>query len=142
MPSCMSGDAMKQIGNQLIRSLINIAIGYAITSLSPFAVENLVTAGSSGAAKAAGAPALVKSLLGGLTAFKDGGAVLGPTLALIGENPASRGEFVVPFERVGSFVSQFQDQAGPVIVNGRIRANDIHLSNSTSDARLSRRRVI
>lgn len=137
------GESLKAIGTQLIKQLISIAIGYAITSaLSPFAPENLATAGTAGAGKAAAAPGLIASLFSGLTGFKDGGAVLGPTLALIGENPASKGEFVIPFERVGSFVSQFQDQAGPVIVNGRIRANDIHLSNRASDAQLQRRRVI
>ena len=137
------GDAIRAIGQQLIRNLINIAVGYAITAaLSPFAPENLATAGASGTAKAGAAPGLVSAFFSGLTAFADGGAVLGPTLALIGENPASRGEFVIPFERVGSFVNQFQSQTPPVVVNGRISGNDIHLTNFESDRIFSRRRVI
>lgn len=137
------GEVLKEIGLSLIKNLVSIAIGYAITSaLSPFAPENIATAGTAGAAKAAAAPALVTALFGGLAAFKDGGAVLGPTLALIGENPASRGEFVVPFERVGQFVNQFQSNGTPTIVNGRILGDDIHLSNQESDRVLSRRRII
>ena len=137
------GEAMKEIGVALLKNLINIAVGYAITAaLSPFAPDNLASGGATGAAKAAAAPSLVASLFSGLTAFKDGGAVLGPTLALIGENPASRGEFVIPFERVGSFVNQFQSQAAPQIINGRITGNDIHLTNYEADRVVSRRRVI
>lgn len=137
------GEVLKEIGLALIKNLVSIAIGYAITSaLSPFDPANLATGGTAGTAKAAAAPALVTALFGGLAAFKDGGAVLGPTLALIGENPASRGEFVVPFERVGQFVNQFQSNATPTIVNGRILGDDIHLSNQESDRVLSRRRII
>lgn len=137
------GDLIKQVGLNLLKTLLGVAIGNLIASaLSPFAPENIATAGSAGTAKAAAAPAFVQSLFQGFAAFKDGGAVLGPTLALIGENPASRGEFVVPFERIGQFVGQFQGQGGTTVVNGRIRSNDIHLSNLEADRRLSRRRVI
>lgn len=137
------GEVLKEIGLGLIKNLVSIAIGYAITSaLSPFDPANLATGGTAGAAKAAAAPALVTALFGGLAAFAEGGAVLGPTLALIGENPASRGEFVVPFERVGQFVNQFQNDSAPTIVNGRIVGDDIHLSNRESDRVLSRRRII
>jgi len=138
------GEAIKNIGLQLINQLIAIGTGYLITSmLSPFNVENQLTGGSAGLLKAATASGKVSTLLSGLTAFATGGAVLGPTLSLLGEKPGSRGEFVVPFERVGQFLSMAN--AGndrTTIVNGRIRGNDIHLTNFESDRILSRRRVI
>jgi hypothetical protein len=138
------GDALKQVALQLINQLIQIGTGYLITSmLSPFSVDNQVTGGTAGLVKAATASGTVSTLLSGLTAFAEGGAVLGPTLSLLGEKPGSRGEFVVPFEKVGQFLNMAQgsDNAS-TIVNGRIRGNDIHLTNFESDRVLSRRRVI
>ena len=137
------GDSLKEIGKTLLKNLISIAIGYAITSaLSPFAPENLATAGTAGAAKAAAAPGFIASLFGGLQFFAKGGAVLGPTLALLGENPSSRGEFVIPFERMGDFLGQVEMARGPEIVNGRILAGDIHLSNQRADRLVGRRRIV
>jgi hypothetical protein len=136
------GDAMKNVFKSLLKQLLSLAISYAITSaLSPLAPENLATAGTAGAAKAAAAPGFVAALFAALPKFAAGGAVTGPTLALIGERPGSRGEFVIPFERLG----QFMDMAGAgqsQVVNGRISGDDIFLSNENSDRLLSRRRII
>lgn len=136
------GDALKNVFKGLLKQLLSLAISYAITSaLSPLAPENLATAGTAGAAKAAAAPGFVAALFASLPKFAQGGAVTGPTVALIGERPGSRGEFVIPFERLG----QFMDMAGAgqsQTVNGRIYGNDIFLSNENSDRLLSRRRVI
>jgi hypothetical protein len=136
------GEAMKNVFKSLLKQLLSLAISYAITAaLSPLAPENLATAGTAGAAKAAAAPGFVAALFAALPKFAAGGAVTGPTLALIGERPGSRGEFVIPFERLG----QFMDMAGAgqsQVVNGRISGDDIFLSNENSDRLLSRRRII
>ena len=136
------GEVLKSVFKGLLRQLLSLAISYAITSaLSPLDPANQVTGGAAGAAKAAAAPAIVKAFFAALPKFAQGGAVTGPTVALIGERPGSRGEFVIPFERLG----QFMDMAGAgqsQLVNGRISGNDIFLSNENSDRLLSRRRVI
>ena len=65
-------------------------------------------------------------------AFAEGGAVLGPTLALVGEKPGSRGEAIIPFEKMGQFIGQVLPDdfaaGGPVEVYGKIRGRDIELS--------------
>lgn len=62
--------------------------------------------------------------------FAEGGAVFGPTLAMIGEKPGSRGEAVVPFEKIGQFVNMVGGgtSEGPVEVYGKLRGRDIELS--------------
>jgi hypothetical protein len=136
-------EVFRGIFNSLLKQLISIATGYLITAaLSPVAPENVATAGTAGIAKAAAAPATVAALLSNLTAFRDGGAVLGPTLSLIGENPASRGEFVIPFERMGDFLGQVGIEGRETQISGRIQSGDIFLSNEATDRLLSRRRVI
>jgi len=137
------GDSFKEIGKALLKNLISISIGYLITNaLSPLAPENIATAGTAGAAKAAAAPGLAASLFGGLQFFARGGAVTGPTLAMIGENPGSRGEFVIPFERMGEFLGQVATTATDDKIGGRIVSGDIFLSNEKSNRLLSRRRVL
>lgn len=136
------GEMLKGVFKQLLRQLLSLAISYAITSaLSPLDPANQVTGGTAGAVKAVGMKGFVAALFASLPKFAEGGAVTGPTLALIGERPGSRGEFVIPFEKLG----QFMDMAGgggSQTVNGRISGNDIFLSNEKSDRLLSRRRII
>jgi hypothetical protein len=81
----------------------------------------------------------VSGILGAFAAipkFAKGGAVTGPTLAMVGENPASRGEAIIPFERMGSFLSQFTGMGGggvqQVVVTGQIAGDTIRLSNQKS----------
>lgn len=137
------GESLKEVGKSLLKNLISIAVGYLITSaLSPLAPENLATAGTAGVAKAGAAPGIVAALFSGLQFFADGGAVLGPTLALLGENPASRGEFVIPFERMGDFISQIATEQRDDRISGRLQSGDIFLSNEKTDRLLSRRRVL
>jgi len=137
------GEAFKEFALGLIKQLISLTIGHLITTFLAPSPDNLATGGVSGLAKAAAAPGIVGGLFAGLTKMASGGAVLGPTLALIGENPASRGEFVVPFEKMG----QFLDMTGGggsenMTVNGRLVGNDIFLSNERANRSLARRRVI
>ena len=137
------GESLKEIGKSLLKNLISISVGYLITNaLSPLAPENIATAGTAGIAKAGAAPGLVASLFGGLQFFARGGAVTGPTLAMIGENAASRGEFVIPFERMGEFLGQVGIESGPDRIGGRLQSGDIFLSNEKTDRLLSRRRIL
>ena len=137
------GDSLKEIGKNLLKNLISISVGYLITNaLSPLAPENIATAGTAGAAKAAAAPGFAAALFSGLQFFAQGGAVTGPTLAMIGENAASRGEFVIPFERMGEFLGQIGLESGPERIGGRLQSGDIYLSNEKTDRLLSRRRIL
>ena len=137
------GEAFREFAMGLIKQLISLTIGHLITNFLAPSAENLATNGASGLAKSVAAPGIAAGLFAGLTKMASGGAVLGPTLALIGENPASRGEFVVPFEKMG----QFLDMAGGggsdnMTVNGRLVGRDIFLSNERANRGLARRRVI
>ena len=137
------GDSLKEVGKALLKNLISISVGYLITNaLSPLAPENIATAGTAGLAKAAAAPGFAASLFSGLQFFAQGGAVTGPTLAMIGENAASRGEFVIPFERMGEFLGQIGMESGPDRIGGRLQSGDIFLSNEKTDRLLSRRRIL
>jgi len=137
------GDALKNVFKNLLKQILSLAISYAIAAaLSPLAPDNLATGGATGAAKAAAAPGLVAALFGAIPKFAMGGAVTGPTLAMIGERPGSRGEFVVPFERMGQFMDMAGANNNNQVVSGRISSGDIFLSNETSDRLVSRRRVV
>lgn len=136
------GDAMKNVFKSLLKQLLGLAISYFIASaLSPLAPENLLTAGSAGASKAAGASGFVASLFSAIPKFAKGGAVTGPTLAMIGERPGSRGEFVIPFERMGQFLNM-AGGGGSQVVNGRISGNDILLTTEKAGRNMNRRRIV
>lgn len=78
----------------------------------------------------------VKSKLSqSVPAFAEGGAVLGPTLALVGEKAGSKGEAIVPFEKMTEFARRAIDQdalggGNNVVVTGRISGSDIVISNT------------
>jgi hypothetical protein len=55
---------------------------------------------------------------------------LGPTLALIGDNPSGK-EAVIPFEKMGQFLGQFGGSQ-EVVVYGRLDGRDIMISNERS----------
>ena len=85
----------------------------------------------------------VSGILGAFAAipkFATGGAVTGPTLALVGENPASRGEAIIPFERMGSFLQQFGmggsgDQH--ITISGQLAGDTIRLSGQSASNKIS-----
>ena len=137
-------ESMRALGAQLIKQLLSIAISNAITAaLSPLAPENIATAGTSGAVKAAAAPALVAGLFGAVPAFAEGGAVLGPTLALVGEKAGSAGEAIIPFEKMTEFARKAIDTdslggGNNVVVTGRISGSDIVISNARGSRARSR----
>jgi hypothetical protein len=70
------------------------------------------------------------SSMSGIPKFAKGGMVMGPTLAMLGDN-ASGKEAVIPFEKMGSFLSQYGTGGGgnmKVEVVGRISGEDIFFS--------------
>ena len=90
----------------------------------------------------AAAAAMIQSLFSAsIPAFAEGGAVLGPTLAMLGDNPSGR-ELVVPFEKLPQFIGMLgRDKTeGRLEVGGRIRGRDIFLSANQSQG-FARRNV-
>lgn len=66
-------------------------------------------------------------MFAGIPKFNQGGMTLGPQLALIGDNPSGR-EAVIPFERMGAFLQMAGAGSNNVNVTGKIRGQDIVLS--------------
>ena len=136
------GEAVKNIAVQMVRTALTTAVANAITSaFSPASPDNIATGGASAPAKAVANVSAVQALFASFTAFAQGGAVLGPTLALIGENPASRGEFVVPFERMGQFMEMAGAGQSPEF-SARVLGDDLLLSSKRSERKLSRTAII
>lgn len=146
---------LKLLGETLIQ-LGQIAIAYGITmdSIKKLIEDPLLAVVAGIAAVALGKVAVNKanntmngSAAGGanvsVPAFAEGGAVMGPTLSLIGENPTSRGEAVIPFEKMGQFADMMginnSNGTNNVIVTGRLKGRDIQLSNNRGGKQRSRR---
>lgn len=84
---------------------------------APFVIPALVASGI----------ALVEGLFASIPAMAMGGITTGPTLALLGDNPSGR-EAVIPFERMGQFMSMAGANSNTV-VTGRLQGMDLLLSN-------------
>jgi hypothetical protein len=69
------------------------------------------------------------SSMSGIPKFAKGGMVMGPTLAMIGDN-ASGKEAVIPFERMPQFLSNFGTGSSDMRVEvvGKISGEDIYFS--------------
>jgi len=69
------------------------------------------------------------SAMSGIPKFAQGGMVMGPTLAMIGDN-ASGKEAVIPFERMPQFLSNFGTGSSDMRVEvvGKISGEDIYFS--------------
>jgi hypothetical protein len=70
------------------------------------------------------------------TPFAEGGMVTGLTTAILGDNPSGK-EAVIPFEKMGSFLSQYGNGGGNMRVEvvGTIKGQDIYLSGSNYSQR-------
>jgi len=121
----------------LIQTLLNAASAALLAG-------ELIKLGPAGLITALAGIGILQGIIAGLkqgvnqgpTAFAKGGAVTGPTLALVGENPASRGEAIIPFERMGSFLSQFTGMGmgtQNIIVSGQLAGDVIRLSGQKSE---------
>jgi hypothetical protein len=70
------------------------------------------------------------SSMSGIPKFAEGGMVNGLTMAVLGDNPSGK-EAVIPFEKMGSFLSQYGtggNQNMRVEVVGRLQGEDIYFS--------------
>lgn len=122
------GEAVSQIFLNLLKGALSTAIGNAIASaFSPASPDNIATGGAAAPIKAAGLTAIVTSLFGKIPKLHSGGLTLGPTLAMIGDNPSGR-EAVIPFERMGEFLGQVAGQGQNMNITGKISGHDIILS--------------
>ncbi len=122
------GQAATQMLGQIAMRAIKAAIAQAVMNAMSPTPDNVATGGAAGVAKAAALKAAIASLMTGIPKLARGGMTLGPTLALIGDNPSGR-EAVIPFERMGQFVGQIQGQGrNNMNVAGRIRGADIVLA--------------
>lgn len=88
------------------KTLLRMEIAAAATSIGSILSEKIKAAGASSSAGggAAGAASnvggsILTAILGRVVGFADGGVVTGPTLGLIGEDPATRPEVVMPLDR-------------------------------------------
>jgi hypothetical protein len=71
------------------------------------------------------------SSLSGIPKFAEGGMVNGLTMAVLGDNPSKK-EAIIPFEKMGSFLSQYGTGGGnmKVEVVGSLRGEDIFFSGT------------
>ncbi len=134
------GEGLQQVVKESIKALLAQAQAAMIAA----AFKDAATTGIATAPLflAAGA-AILGGAVGAIPAFAEGGAVLGPTLALVGEKAGSRGEAIIPFEKMTEFA---QKAINPnalgggqnVTVSGRISGSDIVISNSRGSRSRSR----
>jgi len=108
--SAEAGEAMKQAGLSMLKSLIGIAKANVIAAMSSPA--NPINAASGGLAMPAvigGGLALVEGLLGAI-AFADGGIVSGPTMGLVGEYRGARNnpEVIAPLDKLKGMIADTQ----------------------------------
>ncbi len=122
------GESIKKIFLNILKGALSTAIANAITSaFSPASPDNIATGGASAPIKAGKLTAIVTSLFASIPKFAQGGMTLGPTLAMIGDNPSGR-EAVIPFEKMGSFLQMAGVGSSNVNVTGKIKGQDIVLS--------------
>jgi hypothetical protein len=128
---------------QAIFDTIQMYVAEAVAAMVASAIKSAAATGPGAFALApvlaATASSLTKAAFSNnVPAFAEGGAVFGPTLALLGDNPSGR-EMVVPFEKLPQFLNMFQNNAAQhVQVQGMLAGRDIHLSNARSQRYVQR----
>ena len=93
---------------------------------APFVIPALVASGI----------ALVEGLFASIPQLASGGITTGPTLAMIGDN-ASGKEAVIPFERMGQFLSM-AGAGADTTVSGRLQGMELLLSNRRAEVARNR----
>jgi len=115
-----------------LKALIVRLLAAVATAMLLVAVMALATGGANIAA-AGGFLKAVKPMffaMSGIPKFAEGGMVNGLTMAVLGDNPSGK-EAVIPFEKMGSFLSQYGtggNQNMRVEVVGRLQGEDIYFS--------------
>jgi hypothetical protein len=80
------------------------------------------------------------SSLAGIPKFAGGGMVTGMTTAILGDNPSGK-EAVIPFEKMGSFLSKYGGggQSGKIEVFGTLTGENIYLSSNNYTQRINKK---
>lgn len=132
---------------QVVVGAIDALLAQAQAAMIAAAFKDAATAGVGGIALAplllAAGTGILRGAVGAIPAFAEGGAVLSPTLALVGEKAGSRGEAIIPFEKMTDFARKAIDQdalggGNNVVVTGRISGSDIVISNTRGTRARSR----
>jgi tape measure domain-containing protein len=122
------GDAQEQFFNA-IRDTIKALLAQAVAAQIAASIKAGALSANPilGAALAASAPAVIGGLFDALVPkFAQGGMVTGPTLAMVGDNRSGK-EAIIPFEKMGQFLGQFQTGGSPVVMDVRISGQDLLL---------------
>ncbi len=141
--SAEAGEAMKQAGLSMLKSLIGIAKANVIAAMSSPA--NPINAASGGLAMPAvigGGLALVEGLLGAI-AFADGGIVSGPTMGLVGEYSGARSnpEVIAPLDKLKGMISDTQSQGnGGGTLRAVVKGSDLAFVLEKGQKDLQRKR--
>lgn len=116
------GTAMQELGKALIATAVGLkAIKEAFKTLNP------VVAAAAGVGLIA-LGAIIKSKVAGAAPFAQGGLVFGPTFGLVGEGAGTsrrNPEIIAPLDKLKGMLD---DGGNIVIINKRIRGNDLLLS--------------
>ena len=131
-----AADAQKGFTSAVLNSVKSVVAARLAEAASTAITNAFETAKATGPAAAIVGPVLagiafagVKTLFNQIPAFAQGGMVLGPQLALVGDNPSGR-EAIIPFERMGEFVNMVGGgRSSNVNVSGRIDGTTIVLAN-------------
>lgn len=129
------GKAALQAATDFLRAKIVEGVASVVAdSLKKFGVLGLAIAAGAGAA----AGALFQGIINKISAPKlaQGGFVTSQTLAVIGDNPSGK-EAVIPFERMGEFLSMFQPQGG-YVAETRISGEDLLILVNRAEKRNNR----
>jgi hypothetical protein len=131
------GKAAQKVLIDLIGAIVQLIVVRAIEKTIDSPLGKLLGGAIVPVAIAAGAAAgqLTKALLSTIK-LADGGLTTGETLAIVGDNPSGR-EFIIPFERMGEFLSNFQ-QDGGFVAEARISGNDLALLVTRAERRTNR----
>tara|TARA_R110000765_G_scaffold72931_1_gene142506 strand:+ start:1086 stop:3977 length:2892 start_codon:yes stop_codon:yes gene_type:complete len=122
------GDAMLQIGKQLIKTLLGEAIASAIASAaSSKNIANQASGGLTIPGFILGAVASVKGAFNKVPALAAGGLAFGETMSIVGDNrnAALDPEVIAPLSKLKDYIG-----GGHTNVYGRISGDDIVISNS------------
>lgn len=133
-----AASAVKAIAKVIQAKMMELAINI----VSGEAAKTGLVGALVGLAATTGVIALINKIMSSQKppALAAGGQTMGPTMALIGDNPSGK-EMVLPFERTGEFARAIGSQmgGGASKVVGVIRGRDIHLVTSNEQGYASRR---
>lgn len=122
--------AVASLVKDAIVALIQMAKANVIANAtSPANAANLLSGGLATPAFIVAGLSMLEGFLGGITAFKDGGIVSGPTLGLVGEYPgaSTNPEVIAPLDKLRGMLG-----GQSVQVTGRLSGRDILLSSEYS----------